>query len=116
MRRLCALLPLVLLFGCSGSDDTSATTDPAPSESEVQLAPHVDVGFGPVGLTAADDGSVWVVAARDETVSRIPAGTEAPDLTVDVPGVPLRATSAYDAIWVTSFDGKKLFRLDPATG
>jgi streptogramin lyase len=116
MRRICALLPLALLVACSGTDSGSARPDPAPSESEVQLAPHVDVGFGPVGLTTADDGSVWVVAARDETVSRIPPGAEAPDLTVDVPGVPLRATSAYGAIWVTSFHGKELLRIDPATG
>ena len=35
-----------------------------------------------------------------------PAASE-PDLTVDVPGIPLRATAAYGAVWVTSFDGQE---------
>jgi streptogramin lyase len=120
MRRLCVLLLLMLLAACSGSDtgsgDDGAVPDQTPGASEVQPAPHVEVDSGPVGLTTAEDGSVWVVAAGDETVARIPPGAHEPDLTVDVPGVPLRATSAYGSLWVTSFHGKKLLRIDPASG
>ena len=49
----------------------------------------------PVGLTTTEDGAVWVVGAQSETVLRIPAGATEPDLTVDVPGVPLRTTTAF---------------------
>ena len=80
------------------------------------LAPYVETPTGPVGLTTTEDGAVWVVGAQSETVLRIPAGATEPDLTVDVPGVPLRTTAAYGSVWVTSFDGKELLRLDPATG
>ena len=59
---------------------------------------------------------MWVVGAQSETVLRIPDGASEPDLTVDVPGVPLRTTAAYGSVWVTSFHGKKVLRLDPATG
>ncbi len=86
------------------------------SEIEVELAPYVETPTGPVGLTATEDGAVWVVGAQSETVLRIPAGATEPDLTVDVPGVPLRTTAAYGSVWVTSFDGKKLLRLDPGSG
>src|SRR4051794_7100581 len=117
MVRLCALVPLALLaVACSASESGGSQPDPTPAEAAVELAPHVEVGAGPVGLTSSDDASVWVVAAGDETVARLPPGADAPDLTVDAPGVPLRVTAAYDAVWVTSFEGKQLLRLDPATG
>ena len=80
------------------------------------MAPYVEAHTGPVGLTATDDGAVWVVGAQSETVLRIPNGATEPDLTIDAPGVPLRTTAAYGSVWVTSFHGKKVLRLDPATG
>src|SRR3712207_1428207 len=101
VRWPAALAALLVLAGCGGEEDSSddrpesAGTSSAgtPSaEPSVEVAPFVEVGAGPVGLTAADDGSVWVVSAEDETVARIPAGGDAPDLTVEVPGVPLRTT------------------------
>jgi hypothetical protein len=78
MVRISALL-LVLLAAaaCGDADpepaagsDTSATPSPTPSEAaEVEVAPYVEVDAGPVGLTAGEDGSVWVVAAQGETVA-----------------------------------------------
>jgi len=124
MSRVSVLLLLLLaVTACGGSGPAHSGSSPAPTsdaavptEAAVELAPHVEVDAGPVGLTAAEDGSVWVVSARADTVSRIPAGATEPDLTVDVPGVPLRTTAAYGAVWVTSFDGQELLRLDPASG
>lgn len=103
--------------GPSETPEPSPSTSPSvPSEVEVEVAPSVAVGAGPVGVTATEDGAVWVVSAQAETVQRIPAGATEPDLAVDVPGVPLRATAAFGSIWVTSFTGEELVRLDPATG
>ena len=122
MLRVCvALLALLAITACSDSDpDPQAAepsaTEPSATETPVEVAPYVETPTGPVGLTATEDGAVWVVGAQSETVLRIPAGATEPDLTVDVPGVPLRTTAAYGSVWVTSFDGKKLLRLDPATG
>jgi streptogramin lyase len=117
MLRVCVpLAALLALTACAGSDSGSPAARPSATEPSVEPAPYVDVGFGPVGLTVAEDGSVWVVHARDETAARIPAGATEPDLTVDVPGTPLRTTAAFGAVWVTSFEGKRLVRLDPATG
>ena len=76
----------------------------------------IQVDAGPVGLAIGEAGAVWAVSARGDAVSRIPAGAAEPDLVVEVPGTPLRATWAYDALWVTSFGAEQLVRLDPATG
>ena len=57
----------------------------AASEPAVEVAPYVEIRAGPVGLTATEDGTVWVVARASETACRIPAGATAPDLTVDAP-------------------------------
>src|SRR4051812_34118508 len=117
MRRLAALFALVLTTSaCGGSDSGSGSADPEPTDDTADLAPYVQGHARPVGLTATDDGSICVVGSGSTTLSRIPAGAEAPDLTVDVDGVPLRATSAYGAVWVTSFHGKRLVRIDPGTG
>jgi streptogramin lyase len=116
MRRHAVLLALLLTtVACGGAQPGPRRATPA-ADGGAELAPYVQVHAGPVGLTAADDGSVWVVGSRSNTVSRIPAGAEEPDLTADVPGIPLRATAAYGAVWVTSFDDKVLVRVDPATG
>ena len=121
------LLAVVLLAtacgegGGAGEQDAGATPSPSPTPTasveptEPPVSPYVEVGAGPVGLTAAK-GAVWVVSAQGETVQRIPAGASEPDLTVDVPGVPLRATAAFGSVWVTSFAGKELLRLDQGTG
>ncbi len=129
MIRVCvALMALLVITGCSGSDpgsdsgaaDPSATdspaTEPSATEPAVEVAPYVETPTGPVGLTTTEDGAVWVVGAQSETVLRIPAGATEADLTVDAPGVPLRTTAAFGSVWVTAFDGKELLRLDPATG
>ena len=106
---------LALLLAATACDGSGKPSSPATSAAD-DPAPYVQVPAGPVGLTSTEDGSVWAVGARSDTVSRIPGGAAAPDLTVDVPGVPLRATAAYGAVWVTSFEKKLLLRLDPATG
>ena len=122
MLRVCiALMALLAITACSDSDSDPqaaepSATEPSATESPVEVAPYVETPTGPVGLTTTEDGAVWVVGAQSETVLRIPAGATEPDLTVDVPGVPLRTTAAYGSVWVTSFDGKELLRLDPATG
>src|SRR5690349_15319630 len=120
MLRACLLTSVLLVVAACSSDtgasDAGSPGSPAPDEPEAETAPYVGVGFGPVGLAADDDGSVWVVAARDETLARIPAGADEPDLTVDVPGVPLRVAAAYGAVWVTSFDAKSVARVDPTSG
>jgi DNA-binding beta-propeller fold protein YncE len=121
---------LVAVTGCGASDQDpeQAGSSPAPSppteaaaeegaaEEAAEIAPYVEVDAGPVGLTAAKDGTVWVVSVQGETVQRISPGATAPDLTAEVPGVPLRATAAFGWVWVTSFGGERLLRLDPATG
>ena len=76
----------------------------------------IQVGNGPVGLATGQSGEVWAVSARGDAVSRIPADASEPDLVVEVPGTPLRATWAYDALWVTSFGAEQLVRVDPASG
>jgi streptogramin lyase len=115
MLRLCALVSAALvLVACSTSD--SGSPSPSAGETPAGSAPYVEVDAGPVGLTATPDGSVWVVAAQGDTVARIPAGATAPDLTVDTPGTPLRATSAFGGLWVTVFGRSRLLHLDPATG
>jgi DNA-binding beta-propeller fold protein YncE len=130
MRRHLSLLVVALLLATACADDTSTeaepesapTPSPTPSDepseepSEEPVAPYVEVEDGPVGLTATKDGAVWVVAAKGETVQRIPVGGSSPDLMVDVPGTPLRTTAAFGSVWVTSFSGGRLLRLDPATG
>ena len=125
MLRVCiALMALLAITACSDSEPDPQAAEPSatePSEASVteapvDVAPYVETPTGPVGLTTTEDGAVWVVGAQSETVLRIPAGATEPDLTVDVPGVPLRTTAAYGSVWVTSFDGKELLRLDPATG
>ena len=125
MLRVCvALMALLAITACSDSEpDPRRPSRPRPSRPRrprprrrSTLAPYVETPTGPVGLTTTEDGAVWVVGAQSETVLRIPAGATEPDLTVDVPGVPLRTTAAYGSVWVTSFDGKELLRLDPATG
>ncbi len=125
MLRVCiALMALLAITACSDSEPDPQAAEPSatePSEASVteapvEVAPYVETPTGPVGLTTTEDGAVWVVGAQSETVLRIPAGATEPDLTVDVPGVPLRTTAAYGSVWVTSFDGKELLRLDPATG
>src|SRR4051812_43619070 len=112
MRRLPVLLVLLLTAGgCRGAGSDSAAPQPSTS-LPADLAPYVQVHSGPVGLTAAEDGSVWAVGAGNDTVVRIPAGATEPDLTARVAGTPLRATAAYGAVWVTSFEGRRLVRLD----
>jgi len=114
MHRSGVVLVLLLAAtACAGSpDESGSTTVPAsPTPS-----PFVQVHTGPVGLTAGDDDSVWVVGARSDTVVRIPAGATEPDLAVDVAGTPLRATAAYGSVWVTSFEGRRLVRIDAETG
>ena len=96
LRTWTAAAVLLAVAACSSDAGSSSSTGnaPSPSETEAASAPYVGVGFGPVGLTATEDGSVWVVSARGETVARIPAGAEEPDQSVDVPGVRLRTTAA----------------------
>jgi DNA-binding beta-propeller fold protein YncE len=93
-----------------------ASTPSEPTEPTAETAPAIEVGGGPVGVTADGDAAVWVVSSRGEQVSRIPSGATDPDLVVDVPGVPLRAVAADDAVWVSSFRGEQLLRIDAATG
>jgi streptogramin lyase len=76
----------------------------------------ITVGDGPVGLATGEACAVWAVSSGADSVSRIPADATKPDLVVHVPGTPLRATSAYGALWVTSFRGEELVRVDPITG
>ncbi|WP_151082515.1 hypothetical protein [Nocardioides cynanchi] len=76
----------------------------------------IQVGAGPVGLARGEAGAVWAVSARGDAVSRVPAGATEPDLVVEVPGTPLRATWAHDALWVTSFGAEQLVRVDPVSG
>lgn len=103
--------------GSPTDSPASSPTEPGePSDVPVVAAPSVAVGAGPVGVTSTEDGAVWVVSAQAEAVQRIPPGATEPDLTVEVPGVPLRATAAFGSLWVTSFEGEKLLRLDPGTG
>ena len=109
MLRVCvALLALLAITACSDSesDPEAESAEPSATETPVDVAPYVETPTGPVGLTATEDGAVWVVGAQSETVLRIPAGATEPDLTIDVPGMPLRTTAAYGSVWVTSFDGK----------
>src|SRR5688500_11368364 len=95
-RSIAAVVPLLVLAACSGQPvaappelgASSPSETPEPSAAPVDAA-YVDVDPGPVGI-AAGDGAVWVVSAEEETVSRIPARAGKPDLTVDVPGIPLR--------------------------
>ena len=119
MLRVCvALLALLAITACSDSepDPEAEAAEPSATETPVEVAPYVETHTGPVGLTATEDGAVWVVGAQSETVLRIPAGATEPDLTIDAPGVPLRTTAAFGSVWVTSFHGNVLLRLDPATG
>lgn len=127
-RHVCLLAALLLVAACAdtgGQGEGGATTSPPPAPEpsttdrpdapEVEVAPAVEVGRGPVGLAATEE-AVWVVSARDEVVQRVPLGSAAADLTVEVPGTPLRATAAFGALWVSSFARRKLLRVDPANG
>jgi len=107
-----------LVAGCGGPEESPADTSPPSSESSAATAdaPSVAVEAGPVGVTADDEGSVWVVSAGAGALSRIPDGGSEPDLVVDLPGVPLRAVAAYDAVWTTSFDRGLLLAVDPGSG
>ncbi len=83
LLRCGLLLSVLVLAACSGSDAGSGSSagPSAPTSSSsapTDLAPYVEVGAGPVGLTTTDDGSVWVVASQDETVARIAPGATAP--------------------------------------
>lgn len=117
MTRLTLSLLLALLTAACADTGGTPRTDESTSEStsEPPVTPYVEVQAGPVGLTATQ-AAVWVVAARGEALQRIPVGATEPDLTVPLPGVPLRATTAFGSIWVTLFQGRKLLRLDPGTG
>ena len=129
VRLVVALLAVLLATAsCGGTEpekdaagptetpDGTRSASPSEADVEVVVAPSVAVGAGPVGVTATDAGDVWVVSAQAETVQRIPAGATEPDLTIGVPGVPLRATAAFGSVWVTSFHGEELLRLDPGSG
>lgn len=111
----------LLVAGCGGPEESPAdTSDPGPESPAAAPAapeaPAVAVDAGPIGVTADDVGSVWVVSAGAGSLSRIPAGGSEPDLVVDLPGVPLRAVAAYDAVWTTSFDRGLLLAVDPGSG
>src|SRR5688572_13251616 len=122
-RAVATALLATVLVACGGptSDDSPEAAEPStstsePTEAPVETAPAIEVGGGPVGVTADGDAAVWVVSSRGEQVSRIPSGATEPDLVVDVPGVPLRAVAAEGAVWVSSFHGEQLLRIDAATG
>lgn len=106
----------LVLARCGGDEDGGAGGPADPASATAPGSPAVAVGTEPVGMTAGPDGDVWVVSAGDGTVARIPAGASGTDLEVDVPGLPLRAVAAYDAVWVTSFDRGLLLRVDPDEG
>lgn len=98
------------------SSTPSPSTTSSPSSEPPDGIEVIDVGEGPVGLAAADDGSVWVVSSGSGDVSRIPPGATEPDLVVRVTGTPLRAVVARGSLWVSLFRGLQLQRLDAATG
>jgi DNA-binding beta-propeller fold protein YncE len=126
MRSVLSAAALVIVAAAGGCGDpeapaaeaspssTSPSSSSAPAEPE--LAPHVQTERAPVGLAADPDGRVWVVAASGETAARFSADADEPDLVVDVPGTPLRAVAAYDALWVTSFAEGRLVKVDTSTG
>jgi DNA-binding beta-propeller fold protein YncE len=114
-----AVVACLALAACGGPDaaPSSGGGEPsASSSSPVAEAPAVPVEGGPVGVTAAPDGAVWVVSPGTGTVSRIPPGADQPDLAVDVGELPLRAVAAYGAVWTTVFGDGELVRVDPGRG
>jgi hypothetical protein len=88
-RGAVALLA-VLLVACTSTDEpepAAPSSTRGTSGTEAETEPFVTVGAGPVGLAAEGD-AVWVVLSADDAVARIPAGADAPDLVVPVPGTP----------------------------
>ena len=83
MHRSAVVLVLLLAAtGCGSSPDESGT---APVAASPTPSPFVQVHTGPVGLTAGEDGSVWVVGAQSDTVVRIPAAGAEPESSAELP-------------------------------
>ncbi|WP_372734668.1 hypothetical protein [Nocardioides sp.] len=108
------VLVVLLLAGCA--DGESSRSQDGAAAPDAELIPYVEVERGPIGVTATDDGDVWVVSAYGDALSRIPSGADEPDLVAEVAGTPLRATAAFGRLWVTSFERNRLLRLDLETG
>ncbi|MEZ5095252.1 MAG: helix-turn-helix domain-containing protein [Nocardioides sp.] len=118
IRALLALLASLALTACSPGHEKAAAPSAIPSEHRDPASGplRVDVGSRPVGLAVDSEGAVWSVSYDSAELTRIPAGADAPDLTVPAGKVPLRVVAAFDAIWVTSFGNGLLLQIDPTSG
>lgn len=141
MRRLAALLAVVLCAACSASSSPSspATSPGSPSgagsgsEAPVPstctaatlgtppaaVPPAAPAGTvttpgGPVGLLAQGNG-LWVAVPPANQVARLDLATRSVTGSVPVSAVPLRLAAAGGGIWVTEFGNGTVARFDPGT-
>jgi YVTN family beta-propeller protein len=75
----------------------------------------IPVGSGALDI-AAGAGAVWVISARDGTVSRIDPATNSVTATVHVGVNPGGIGVGAGAVWVADYLGAALVRLDQTTG
>jgi DNA-binding beta-propeller fold protein YncE len=97
---LCAAI--LLVSGCSGSDDSP---EPAPEAS----AAVTEVDGDPVGV-ADVDGQAWTVLVGEGAVRT------GDDQLIDVGETPLRIVQTPDGVWVSVIGDGTVVRIDPATG
>ena len=78
-----------------------------------QIVATVTVGASPSDGVRGSDGLEWIPNNGDGTISRIDPGTNTVVDTVRVGPNPFVVRSAFGAIWVGEFRGRRIWRLRP---
>jgi YVTN family beta-propeller protein len=107
-KFLPAILAIAALAGC-GQGSTGASASSVPGKLVAQIAQStprdVNAGFG----------SIWVSNGPSNTVTRIDPTTDSPIATIALDNPPSVLAVSQQAVWVTSFQGVSVIKIDPAT-
>lgn len=107
----------VVVTGC-GASTPPLGPQVTPTLGVVDGVTAVPVGGGPVGLTVAPDGRVWVALADARAVVALTPDGEGYDVgePIALPGLPLRVRVVGDGLWVSLFDRGRIVRVDTVAG
>lgn len=115
-----ALLALVLVTGCGGSDPEppplAGASDGSPSAADpAYVTARVALGAKPCGIQQAGD-RVWVSNYGDGTLQRIDRSTGAAGPPVEVGSEPCGVAVGGGSVWVENYGSNDLTRVDQQTG